>query len=92
MQWQDLLGSEKQQPYFQQTLMAIQQARAGGQVIYPPDSEIFNAFKLTPLSELKVVVLGQDPYHGPNQAHGLAFSVRPGVHRRTTVLQTLTGH
>lgn len=79
MQWQDLLGSEKQQPYFQQTLTAVQQARAGGQVIYPPDSEIFNAFKLTPLSELKVVVLGQDPYHGPNQAHGLAFSVRPGV-------------
>ena len=48
-------------------------------VIYPPSEEIFNAFHLTPLSKVKVVILGQDPYHGPNQAHGLAFSVKEGV-------------
>jgi len=79
MEWQDILGAEKQQPYFQDSLQQIQQARAAGKVIYPPDSEIFNAFKLTSLANLKVVILGQDPYHGPNQAHGLAFSVRPSV-------------
>lgn len=79
MEWQDILGAEKQQPYFQQSIQLIQQERAAGKVIYPPDSEIFNAFKLTTFANLKVVILGQDPYHGPNQAHGLAFSVRPGV-------------
>ncbi|MCH8536626.1 MAG: uracil-DNA glycosylase [Alkalimonas sp.] len=77
--WQQVIGAEKQQPYFQRILAEIKQARASGQVIYPADSEVFNAFKLTPFAELKVVLLGQDPYHGPNQAHGLAFSVRPGV-------------
>lgn len=79
MDWQQLLGAEKQQAYFLETLMQIRQARAAGTVIYPPDSEIFSTFKLTSLEDLKVVILGQDPYHGPNQAHGLAFSVRPGV-------------
>lgn len=79
MQWQDILGSEKKLPYFQNCLTQIAQARAAGKVIYPPDNEIFNAFKLTALADLKVVILGQDPYHGPNQAHGLAFSVRHGV-------------
>ena len=79
LDWQQVLGAEKQQPYFQRILAAIKQARASGQVIYPPDSEVFNAFKLTSFADLKVVLLGQDPYHGPNQAHGLAFSVRPGV-------------
>lgn len=79
MQWQDILGSEKKLPYFQNCLTQIAQARSAGTVIYPPDNEIFNAFKLTALTDLKVVILGQDPYHGPNQAHGLAFSVRQGV-------------
>lgn len=79
MQWQDILGSEKKLPYFQDCLTQLAQARAAGTVIYPPDNEIFNAFKLTALADLKVVILGQDPYHGPNQAHGLAFSVRRGV-------------
>lgn len=78
-EWQDVLGAEKSQPYFQQIMQQLQQARASGQVIYPPEKEVFNAFKLTPFASLKVVILGQDPYHGPNQAHGLAFSVRPGV-------------
>jgi len=79
MTWQQLLGEEKQQPYFTDTLANVEQARLAGQVIYPPQSDVFNAFKLTELDKLKVVILGQDPYHGPNQAHGLAFSVRHGV-------------
>lgn len=79
MSWQQLLGEEKQQPYFIETLAQVEQARQAGQVIYPPQSDVFNAFKLTELANLKVVILGQDPYHGPNQAHGLAFSVRHGV-------------
>lgn len=79
MQWSDLLADEKKQPYFTELIQRIKKARQNGQVIYPPESDVFNAFKLTPLDELKIVVLGQDPYHGPNQAHGLAFSVRKGV-------------
>lgn len=79
MSWQQLLGEEKRQPYFVDTLTQVEQARQAGQVIYPPQSYVFNAFKLTELDNLKVVLLGQDPYHGPNQAHGLAFSVRHGV-------------
>lgn len=79
MPWQQLLGQEKLQPYFIDTLAQVEQARASGQVIYPPQADVFNAFKLTELENLKVVILGQDPYHGPNQAHGLAFSVRHGV-------------
>ncbi|KUM53058.1 uracil-DNA glycosylase [Rheinheimera sp. EpRS3] len=79
MPWQQLLGQEKTQPYFIETLEQVKQARQAGQVIYPPESDVFNAFKLTGLDNLKVVILGQDPYHGPNQAHGLAFSVRQGV-------------
>ena len=79
MSWQQLLGEEKTQPYFVDTLAQVKQARLAGQVIYPPEADVFNAFKLTGLDKLKVVILGQDPYHGPNQAHGLAFSVRNGV-------------
>lgn len=78
-EWHQVIGAEKKQDYFQHIMEQIRQARADGQVIYPADSEMFNAFKLTPFNELKVVLLGQDPYHGPNQAHGLAFSVQPGV-------------
>lgn len=77
--WQQLLGEQKQQPYFTALLDEVAVARTNGTVIYPPQADIFNAFKLTELSKLKVVILGQDPYHEPNQAHGLAFSVRNGV-------------
>ena len=77
--WHDVIGNEKQQPYFQQVLETVAQARAQGQVIYPPEADVFNAFRFTPLADLKVVIIGQDPYHGPNQAHGLSFSVRRGV-------------
>lgn len=77
--WADILGQEKQQPYFQQIMQFVETERAAGKTIYPPKQDVFNSFKLTPFDRVKVVILGQDPYHGPNQAHGLCFSVLPGV-------------
>ncbi len=77
--WSDLLAEEKQQPYFQKLLQRVQAERDSGKRIYPPAADVFNAFRLTPLAGLKVVILGQDPYHGPGQAHGLCFSVPKGV-------------
>lgn len=77
--WSDLLGGEKQKPYFQQTLQAVEAARASGIEVYPPAAQVFDAFRVTPLDQVKVVILGQDPYHGPGQAHGLCFSVLPGI-------------
>lgn len=77
--WTDVIGTEKAQPYFQHTLQQVHLARANGKTIYPPQKEIFNAFKYTAFEDVKVVILGQDPYHGANQAHGLAFSVKPEV-------------
>jgi len=77
--WADVLSQEKQLPYFQHILQFVQQARAAGKVIYPPQQAVFKAFELTELDKVKVVILGQDPYHGPNQAHGLCFSVLPEV-------------
>lgn len=77
--WTDVIGEEKSQPYFQNILQYVRQERLAGKTIYPPQSEVFSAFALTAFNEVKVVILGQDPYHGPNQAHGLSFSVKPGV-------------
>ncbi|WP_333603450.1 uracil-DNA glycosylase [Pantoea eucrina] len=77
--WHDVLADEKEKPYFKETLQAVAQQRAAGVTVYPPQKDVFNAFKLTELGDIKVVILGQDPYHGQNQAHGLAFSVLPGV-------------
>ena len=77
--WQDVIGAEKQQEYFQQTLAFVEQERAAGKVVYPPAKDVFNAFRATEFGDVKVVIIGQDPYHGPNQAHGLCFSVLPGV-------------
>ncbi|MEI7369527.1 uracil-DNA glycosylase [Pectobacterium sp. 1950-15] len=77
--WHDVLAQEKQQPYFINTLEFVGKERAAGKIIYPPQKDVFNAFRFTELHQVKVVILGQDPYHGPNQAHGLSFSVRPGV-------------
>lgn len=77
--WSDVIGKEKEQPYFQYALQQVHLARASGKTIYPPQEDIFNAFKYTAFEDVKVVILGQDPYHGPNQAHGLAFSVKPEV-------------
>ncbi|WP_133468977.1 uracil-DNA glycosylase [Paraglaciecola marina] len=77
--WADVLAQEQQQPYFQDMIQYIESERAAGKTIYPPSQDVFKAFSLTEFSKVKVVILGQDPYHGPNQAHGLSFSVLPGV-------------
>ena len=77
--WQEVLGPVKRADFFQQLMARIDAERAAGKAIYPPASEVFNALTLTPLDDVKVVILGQDPYHGPGQAHGLCFSVQPGV-------------
>lgn len=76
--WLDVLAPEFQQPYMQQLRAFLVQEKRQVRV-YPPGKEIFNAFWLTPFDQVRVVVLGQDPYIFPNQAHGLCFSVRKGV-------------
>ncbi len=77
--WQDELEPVKHADFFQQLMGRVDAERGAGKAIYPPASEVFNALTLTPLDDVKVVILGQDPYHGPGQAHGLCFSVQPGV-------------
>ncbi|ULJ68456.1 uracil-DNA glycosylase [Wielerella bovis] len=77
--WHDVLGEEKSQPYFQHILQTVRAEREAGQVIYPPAADVFNAFKLTEFADVKVVILGQDPYHNVGQAHGLSFSVQHGI-------------
>ncbi|WP_118985419.1 uracil-DNA glycosylase [Photorhabdus sp. CRCIA-P01] len=77
--WHDVIGNEKKQPYFLDTLAYVAKERQAGKTIYPPQQDVFNAFRYTELTDIKVVILGQDPYHGPNQAHGLSFSVQPGI-------------
>ena len=77
--WHDVIGQEKQQSYFVDTLKFVATERKSGKTVYPPQEDVFNAFRSTEFSQVKVVILGQDPYHGPNQAHGLSFSVKPGV-------------
>ncbi|AWW26745.1 uracil-DNA glycosylase [Acetobacterium carbinolicum] len=76
--WEEPIQQEIKTDYYQNLrLFLIKEYRS--RVVYPPMDEIFNAFHLTPLSKTKVCIIGQDPYHGPGQAHGLAFSVKPGV-------------
>jgi uracil-DNA glycosylase len=77
--WKEVLKHEFSKPYFQQVTAHLKMEKATGTTIYPPGPLIFNAFSLTPFTEVKVVILGQDPYHGPGQAHGLCFSVPDGV-------------
>ncbi|MBX4181128.1 uracil-DNA glycosylase [Sodalis sp. CWE] len=77
--WQDVLAKEKNLPYFQKILLFLFRRRASGIIVYPSAKDIFNAFRFTELNKIKVVILGQDPYHGPNQAHGFSFSVKPGA-------------
>ncbi len=77
--WLTPLTSEFDSVYMQQLKAFLAQQKAQGKTIYPPGHQIFNALNTTPLNQVKVVILGQDPYHGPGQAHGLAFSVPDGV-------------
>lgn len=77
--WKNVLGDERKKEYFKNILAFIEKERASGKIIYPQNKDIFNALSFTPFNEVKVVILGQDPYHGPNQAHGLCFSVNHGI-------------
>src|SRR6476469_9129111 len=77
--WKSILKNEFNKPYFLEAVTFIKTEKALGKTIYPPGSLIFNAFNTTPFTNVKAVILGQDPYHGPNQAHGLCFSVQNGV-------------
>jgi len=77
--WQKVLGVEFDKPYMQQLRAFLRQEKNQKKIIYPKSANVFQAFALTPLDKVKVVILGQDPYHGPGQAHGLCFSVLPGV-------------
>lgn len=77
--WSEFLLHEQQQAYYLELQNFISTERAAGKTIYPKEADVFQAFSLTPLSDVKVVILGQDPYHGPEQAHGLCFSVLPGI-------------
>lgn len=77
--WKEALKGEFSQPYFQALKSFLVKEKNEGQTIYPPGKFIFNAFNSTPFHEVKVVILGQDPYHGKGQAHGLSFSVPMGI-------------
>ncbi|MCQ2134852.1 MAG: uracil-DNA glycosylase [Bacteroidales bacterium] len=77
--WKNALRGEFEKPYFASLVHFLHQEKAAGKTIYPPGSQIFKAFELTPVDQLKVVILGQDPYHGYGQAMGLSFSVPEGV-------------
>ena len=77
--WKNALSDTINSNEFRDLALFIENERTQGAVIYPPEDEVFAALNLCPLDDVKVVIVGQDPYHGPGQGHGLAFSVRPGV-------------
>ncbi len=77
--WKAALHEEFDKPYMRQLSEFLRAEKAAGKVIFPPGPLIFNALNSTPLQQVRVVIIGQDPYHGPDQAHGLCFSVQPGV-------------
>jgi uracil-DNA glycosylase len=77
--WRDALKDELDQQYMRELRDFLHTQRSMGKLVYPPGPLIFNALDTTPLDSVRVVIIGQDPYHGPGQAHGLAFSVPPGV-------------
>jgi uracil-DNA glycosylase len=77
--WKARLLPEFAKPYMQKLRQFLQQEKQAGKTIFPKGKDIFNAFEFTPFDQVKVVIIGQDPYHGDGQAHGLCFSVQPGV-------------
>lgn len=85
--WQEIVGAEFDKPYYQELRDFLKEEYAT-HTVYPPMEDIWNAFRYTPYHEVKVVMLGQDPYHGPNQAQGLSFSVKDGV-RKPPSLQNM---
>ena len=76
--WLSALEDETTQPYYQELYRFVGEERRRYKV-YPPGQDVFNALRYTPLDHVRVVIIGQDPYHGDSQAHGMAFSVRPGI-------------
>lgn len=77
--WHRQIANEWQQPYFSELARFLREEKANSQLIYPPAEQIFAAFDNTPFESVKVVIIGQDPYHGAGQANGLCFSVAPGI-------------
>src|SRR5690554_6732786 len=77
--WKEHLSGEFRQPYMQALAEFLAEEESAGKVLFPDSNHCFNALNSTPLDQVRVVILGQDPYHGPGQAHGLCFSVRPDV-------------
>lgn len=77
--WNEKLQDEISLPYVQELKKFLEEERQSGHIIYPPEEHIFSAFSYTPYEHVKVVIIGQDPYHGPNQAHGLSFSVQENI-------------
>lgn len=77
--WKNVLKEEFDQPYFVELVRKLHEEKAAGKIIFPPGNQIFKAFELCPFDRVKVVILGQDPYHGYGQAMGLSFSVPDGV-------------
>lgn len=84
--WKEVLKDEFEKPYFQHIITFLKAEKASGKIIYPPGPLIFNAFKQTPFPAVKLVILGQDPYHNKGQAHGLSFSVADGVQKPPSLL------
>ena len=87
--WSSFLNHELSQAYMQQTLEYVANKRSNGIAVFPPEPQVFSAFDATPLSDIKVVILGQDPYHGEGQAHGLCFSVLPEVKKLPPSLKNI---
>ena len=77
--WKTVLRDEFQKPYFEEIKNFLEEEKKNGNIIYPKWSDIFNAFNQAPFDDVKVVILGQDPYHGEGEAHGLCFSVQDGI-------------
>ena len=84
--WAEPLQEEYKKEYYRKLYYIVNEEYHSGRTIYPPADDIFNAFHLTPLHEVKCVIIGQDPYHNVNQAHGLCFSVKPEVEIRSCMM------
>ena len=88
--WQALLGAEFDQPYMRKLSAFLRAEKQRGKRIYPPGAEMFAALDLTPVDQVKAVIIGQDPYHGPGQAHGLCFSVQRGTRLPPSLINIFT--
>jgi len=77
--WEKVLSDQWKEPYIANLAAFVEHERARGAIVYPHKDLVFNAFRMTPFDQVKVVIMGQDPYHGPGQAHGLCFSVPDGI-------------